>query len=143
MEKTPKIIAIAGHWNPLHCGHLALIDEAKKLGDKLIVIVANDVQAEAKRPKVFMPLQDRMMIMRHIKGVDDVVASIDVSPDIKNTLKMIAPDVLASGCSSDHPDALEEYEVCHNLGIKTLYDVGGDKINSSSILLNDYAKDTM
>lgn len=132
-------VCVSGHFNPLHPGHLLMMEEARKLGDYLVVIVANDIQAQAKRSKVFMPLHDRMMIMRHLKGVDEVVASIDSTPDIKNTLKMVSPDILASGCSEDHPDAIAEKEICDRLNIKTVYNVGGDKIHSSSTLLNKYA----
>ncbi len=137
MGKDIKVV-IAGHFNPAHPGHLLLIEEARKLGSHLTVIVANDIQAQAKRPKVFMPLHDRMMMMNCIKGVDEVVASIDIDSNIKNTLKMVQPDILASGCSEDHPDAIEEREICEKLNIKTVYNVGGDKIHSSSTLLNNY-----
>ncbi len=136
-----KTVAIAGHFNPCHIGHLLLIDGAKKYGDRLIVIVANDSQAKAKRPKVFMPIEDRAMIMYHIKGVDEVVVSIDKDSTVKNTLQFVKPDVFASGCGEDNEDAMEEAGICHDLGIKTVFNVGGDKINSSSVILNNYAKD--
>jgi len=132
-------VAVAGHFNPIHPGHLLMIEEATKLGDYLVVIVANDIQAQAKRPKVFMPIHDRMMIMSHIKGVNEVVASIDTDSSIKNTLKMVKPDILASGCEDTHPDALEEKAICDKLNIKTIYNVGGGKIHSSSTLLQNYA----
>jgi cytidyltransferase-like protein len=114
-----------------------MIAEAKKLGNRLIVIVANDRQAELKRP-CLMPLEERMMIMYNIKGVDEVVASIDTGSDISHTLKMVKPNILASGCSKDHPDAIEEEKICKDLGIKTVYDVGGKKINSSSKILTKW-----
>ena len=139
MGKTK--VAVAGHFNPLHVGHLQMIAEAKLLGDRLIVIVANDRQAQMKRP-CFMPLEERMMIMANIKGVDEVIASIDTDSNIKHTLKMVKPDILASGCDKDHPDAIEENEICKKLGIKTIFNVGGNKINSSGQLLKLYENST-
>lgn len=137
MGKTK--VVVAGHFNPLHVGHLQMIAEAKLLGDKLIVIVANDRQAKMKRP-CLMPLEERMMIMANIKGVDEVVASIDTDSNIKHTLKMVKPDILASGCDKNHPDAIEEAEICKMLGIKTIFNVGGKKINSSSEILKTWEK---
>lgn len=138
-----KVVAVAGHFNPLHIGHLQLINEARTMGDKLIVIVANDTQASLKREPVLIPLEERMQIMRHIKGVDEVVASVDLDSTVKQTLKLVMPDVLASGCDSEHPDALEEAEICHNLGIKTRWNVGGDKIRSSSEILKQYEENKL
>lgn len=131
-------VAIAGHFNPLHVGHLLLIKEAKSLGHKLVVIVANDHQAKLKREPVLFPLQERLAIMENIKGVDEVVASIDTDSSIKETLKLVRPNVLASGCEASHPDAVAEAEICKLLGIETLYRVGGEKIRSSSEILSNY-----
>lgn len=137
-----KVVVIAGHFNPLHVGHLQLLNEARRMGDKLVVIVANDTQAALKRQPVLIPLAERMMIMGHIKGVDQVVASIDTDSTIRETLKLVMPDILASGCDEGHPDAMEEAEICHKLNIKTVWGVGGPKIRSSSSILESYAHPT-
>ncbi len=137
MEK-PTTVAIAGHFNPAHAGHLKLIKEASKLGDRLIVIVANDTQAKLKREPVFISCKDRMEIMSMIKGVDEVFESIDTTPDISKTLAIVKPDIFASGCDENHPDAIEERKTCGKLGITFVYNVGGEKKQSSSILLNNY-----
>lgn len=115
-----------------------MIEEAKKLGDILCVIVANDTQAENKRKPVFMDAEHRKTLMENIKGVNFAVISIDQDTNVCNTLRMLKPDVFASGCSADHPDAIAEQKVCDELGIKTYYNVGGEKINSSSIILKNY-----
>ena len=39
------IVAVSGYFDPLHVGHLEYFKLAKQLGDKLYVIVNNDVQA--------------------------------------------------------------------------------------------------
>jgi len=135
-----KEVVIAGHFNPLHIGHMRLIEAAKNLGDTLTVIVANDNQASMKREPVFITCTDRMYIMSRIKGVDTVVKSIDSTSDISQTLNMVRPDIFASGCDENHPDAIEERKICEQLGIETVYNVGGDKIRSSSELLNKYEK---
>jgi cytidyltransferase-like protein len=133
-----KTVAIAGHFNPLHPGHLKLIADALTYGDRLVVIVANDDQAEIKRSKVFMSATDRMLMVAAIKGVDGVFKSIDTDTNVCQSLRYLIPDVFCSGCGPDHPDAIEEQKVCDALGIKTVYNVGGEKIQSSSKLLHDY-----
>lgn len=115
-----------------------MIRGAKKLGDELVVIVANDLQAERKRSPVFLTAEDRVAVIKGLKEVDYAVVSIDEDTNVCKTLEMISPGVFASGCSSDHPDAIEEQKVCDRLGIKTVYNVGGEKINSSSVILNKY-----
>lgn len=115
-----------------------MIEEAKKLGDVLCVIVANDIQAENKRKPVFMSEDHRKELMENIKGINFAVISIDTDTNVCNTLRMLKPDVFASGCDSTHSDAIAEKKVCDELGIKTYYNVGGEKINSSSVILNGY-----
>jgi cytidyltransferase-like protein len=38
-SKKPVVVAVSGYFNPLHVGHLDMIEKARKLGDKLVVIV--------------------------------------------------------------------------------------------------------
>lgn len=138
MEKSKKTVCVAGHFNPVHIGHLKMIQEAKKLGDKLIVIVANDIQAKHKRNSIFMSEMDRVEIMRSLKDVDEVYLSVDTDTNVCKTLSQINPDIFASGCTANHPDAIEEKKICDDLGIEAVYDIGGNKIRSSSEYLADY-----
>jgi len=137
IRKSSKVV-IAGHFNPTHVGHLNLIEDARTYGDKLIVIVANDEQAKKKRSAIFMPLGERMRLIANIKGVDEVVASVDSDSNVCKSLEMVMPDVFCSGCDESHPDAIAEKEVCDRLGIITVYNVGNKKVRSSSDYLNNY-----
>ena len=131
-------IAIAGHFNPVHLGHIQLIKASKKLGNHLTVIVANDRQARKKRHTVFIPEGERLALVYQLKDVDAVALSIDENTDVCDTLRMIKPDIFASGCDESHPDAIREKIVCDELGIEVVYGVGGEKIRSSSIILENY-----
>lgn len=44
-----KRVIVSGYFNPLHGGHLDMIEAAAKLGDYLIVVVNNDVQQVQKK----------------------------------------------------------------------------------------------
>ena len=67
-----KTVAISGYFDPIHVGHLEYIAEARKLGDKLIVIVNNNHQCVLKKGKPFMDEKDRVIITSSLKDVDEV-----------------------------------------------------------------------
>lgn len=54
-----KIVVISGYFNPIHSGHIDYIQSAKKLGDKLIVIVNNDKQVSLKGSVPFQDEEER------------------------------------------------------------------------------------
>ena len=45
---------------PIHIGHIEYFKLSKNIGDKLMVIVNNDKQAELKKGKAFMPCDERI-----------------------------------------------------------------------------------
>ena len=73
----PKAIIVSGYFNPLHKGHLELFERAKTKGDKLWVIVNNDMQRELKGSKAFMEEDERAIIVKAIGIVDKTLISID------------------------------------------------------------------
>lgn len=122
-------VCTSGFFNPVHVGHIKLMEEAKKLGDYLVVIVNNDEQVKLKGSKVFMNEQERCAIIRALRCVDEVVLSIDKDRTVIETLKMIKPDIFAKGGDSTDTNVPEK-DVCGKL----ILGVGGDKIQSSSWL---------
>ena len=62
-KKNKKIVAVSGGFDPLHIGHVRMFQEAKKLGDKLIVILNNDNWFKAKGKPVFMSHKERKEII--------------------------------------------------------------------------------
>tara|TARA_B100001939_G_scaffold335819_1_gene338203 strand:+ start:638 stop:1039 length:402 start_codon:yes stop_codon:yes gene_type:complete len=125
-----KVVAISGYFDPIHVGHLEYINLAKKLGDKLIVIVNNNHQCNLKKGKAFMDEKDRMKIVSSIKNVDQVFLSIDFDKTVSLSLKKIKPDIFANGGDRTNNE-IPESEVCENFGIKII-DGLGEKIRSSS-----------
>lgn len=129
-----KTVVASGYFNPLHIGHLHYLRAARSLGDKLTVIVNNDKQCQLKG-SIFMNEQERMEIVRSVNVVNDVVLSIDTDESVCQTLNLLKPAVFAKGGDST-PDNIPELSLCRKLGIKTVFGVGGDKIQSSSNLLH-------
>ena len=125
-----KIIATSGYFDPLHVGHIECLELAKKLGDKLIVIINNDFQAKLKKGESFMTEQDRMKIISSLKCVDEVFLSIDKDQSQCESLKFLKPDIFAKG-GDRHIQEIPEVKICNELNIK-IVDGLGEKIRSSS-----------
>jgi len=127
-----RIVAASGYFDPLHIGHVEYLQLAKKLGDKLVVIVNNDEQAKLKNGAVFMPQEERLRVVAALKPVDEVILSIDKDKTVCKTLEMLKPHIFAKGgdrFSSEIPEA----GVCKKNNIQIIDGLGA-KIQASSTL---------
>lgn len=137
-----KVVFVSGYFNPLHGGHLDLIEGARALGDKLIVIVNNDKQQMLKKGKIILDERNRLRLMRALKGVDEVVLSIDEDPPVINTVEMVARQhpgdelIFAQGGDRDSDKVNPEADICRQYGIKVVYGVGGTHKADSSTRIN-------
>tara|TARA_Y100001970_G_C14053962_1_gene760468 strand:- start:329 stop:736 length:408 start_codon:yes stop_codon:yes gene_type:complete len=127
-----KIVATSGYFDPLHVGHLECLEMAKKLGDKLIVIVNSDLQAQLKKGKAFMNEKDRLKIVSALKCVDEVFLSIDKDKSQCESLRHLKPTIFAKGGDRTSGE-IPETKVCNELGIQIIDGLGA-KIRSSSDL---------
>ncbi len=137
-----KVAFISGYFNPLHGGHLDLIEGAAALGDKLIVIVNNDKQQMIKKGKIILDEQNRVRLMKALRAVDEVVLSIDEDPPVIKTVEKIAkahPNdelIFAQGGDRDSDKVNPETDVCAKYNIRIVYGVGGTKKADSSTRIN-------
>jgi len=145
--KKPRIIAVSGGFDPIHIGHVRMFQEAKKMGDKLIVILNNDHWLLKKKGYVFMPQEERREIIKAIAGVDEVVltshgpATEDMS--ICNELKKIRPHIFANGGDRTKKN-IPEIPVCKAIGCKMIFSIGhGGKVQSSSWLVKKINQNKM
>lgn len=144
-----KLVIVSGFFNPLHGGHLDLIESAAKLGDRLLVIVNNDAQQVEKKGKIILDENNRARLMRALRVVDEVVIGIDPAGNhwpSTETLELVAdkyPDdelIFANGGDRPDPTALPgpEAEMCRKKGIKMVFGIGGEtKADSSSRINQD------
>ena len=124
------IVAVSGYFDPLHVGHLEYFKLAKQLGDKLYVIVNNDVQAVLKKQTSFMNENDRLEIIKSLSIVDNAILSIDQDKSVSKTLEKIKPNIFGNGGDQIKGSILEE-DTCIRNNIK-IVDQLGKKIRSSS-----------
>ncbi len=142
-HKKPKVVAVAGGFDPIHIGHIRHLQEAKKLGDRLIVMLASDEAMVTKKGRPFMPFSERKEILEAIGCVDEVIARVDKDETVSETLRHVKPHIFAKG-GDRIPGNMPESEiaVCALEGIEIVYGVGGgEKVQSSSQLTGLYPKD--
>lgn len=147
MRDKDKIVIVSGYFNPVHSGHIKLFESAKKLGNKLIVILNSDNQVKLKGSFPFMSEIERKKIVESIKYVDDVFISIDKDKTVCKTIEKVYKKfskkgvefIFANGGDRKMGDVPED-DVCKSLSIAMKYNIGGGKSQSSSWLIGKAKK---
>ena len=92
-----RIVMTNGCFDILHAGHVAYLEEAKALGDRLVVAVNDDASVErlkgAGRP--VNHLEDRMAVLAGLAAIDWVVPFGEDTP--ADLISRLLPDVLVKG----------------------------------------------
>lgn len=137
MWSKRKVVVVSGGLDPIHCGHVRLIQEAATYG-KLYVVINNDNWLYKKKGFVFMPEEERLEIVNAIKGVSFVMLSFH-DTDCKDMtvckeLAFLKPDIFCQGGDRTIGNNPEK-DLCERLGIEVIYNVGGVKVQSSSWLV--------
>jgi len=140
-----RVVVISGFFNPIHCGHIDYIRAAASIGDKLIVIVNNDKQVRLKGTVPFMGEEDRLKIVSNIKGVNSAVIAIDEDGTVCESVRVeyykhhtdyfFTSMVFANG-GDRKEGGIPEDILKDELGIGMIYNVGGEKTESSSSLIS-------
>ncbi len=140
MKEGKKVVCVSGYFNPLHIGHIALFNNAKALGDYLVVIVNSDNQVKLKGSVPFMDEKERAEIISNLRMVDEVLISIDEDKSVCKSVAAVSPDIFANGGDRKTGDDILEKEVCDELGIEMVFGVGGnEKQQASSQLIKKAA----
>ena len=139
-SERKKTVAVSGGMDPIHVGHVRMIQAAADIGD-VIVILNSDEWLKDKKGYCFMSWEERAEIIRAIRGVVSVVSTVDeVDNTVCNTLRNLKKDVdldyFANG-GDRIKSTTPEMKVCEEIGVKMLWNMGGGKIQSSSTLVNN------
>ena len=139
----PNIILISGGFDPIHSGHIKLINDASKYGD-VIVLLNSDEWLRNKKGKEFLSFDERKIIMKNIKGVIDVIEFEDSDKTcidgIKKAKSLYKNNIIKFANGGDRNNkTTPETEFCDKNDIETLFGIGGnDKSNSSSWILKKW-----
>jgi len=130
-----KTICVSGYFTVLHTGHITMFEEAKKLGDKLIVIVNNNSQQINKKGKLIHDANDIKYIIERLNMVDEVIIAIGEEKSVCKTLEALKPDIFANG-GDRTSENIPEIATCEKNNIEMIYGIGKEKTNSSSELIS-------
>ena len=132
-----KKIALSGAFDPVHVGHVRMIQAAAEVGD-VIIIANSDAWLQRKKGYIFMPWTERAEILSAFKGVTMVVEAKDddnsVCASITDLKKSIDLDFFGNGGDRKTSNT-PEISLCNALGVDLLWNLGGEKIQSSSELV--------
>ena len=141
-KRKPVVVVVSGGFDPIHAGHVRLFEEAKKLGDKLVVILNNDNWLKKKKGYVFMPQREGKEVIEALRAVDKVILTghrpnpRDMT--VSRELRVLRPNIFANGGDRTAKNTPEK-AACRAVACKVVYNLGrGGKVQSSSWLLNAF-----
>jgi D-beta-D-heptose 7-phosphate kinase/D-beta-D-heptose 1-phosphate adenosyltransferase len=92
-----RIVFTNGCFDILHAGHVGYLEQARKLGDRLIVAINADSSVTRLKGegRPINPVDRRMAVLAGLEAVDWVVSFEDDTPE--RLLELIRPDILVKG----------------------------------------------
>jgi FAD synthetase len=88
-------VMATGVFDILHTGHLRYLEEAKRLGDELIVVVATDATVRREKHEPITPEKMRLELVQALKPVDR--AFLGREGDMFDIVLEVSPDIIALG----------------------------------------------
>ena len=100
MPGSRKRVMAAGVFDLLHLGHLHYLEEARRLGDELVVVVATDEMVRRRKHTPIIAQEDRLAMVKGLKPVDDAILG-DPHDQLKS-VERLKPDIIALGYDDYH-----------------------------------------
>jgi len=116
-------VFVSGCFDILHAGHIHFLEDAKLLGDHLTVCFAsNEVLMLAKKRKPSIPEDNKMVILKALRCVDDVVMSSNLDPvfDFTDHIERIKPDIVAVTEDDIHAEEKKKFLDKYNIKLVVL-----------------------
>lgn len=136
-----KIVICTGGYDPIHSGHIAYLEAARKLGHMLIVGINSDAWLERKKGRAFMPWAERAAIVRNLKMVHSVIAYDDSDGSSCAAIEWVRneypdDDIIFANGGDRTKDNIPEMIFDD---VEFVFGVGGEnKANSSSWILEEW-----
>lgn len=106
-----RVVFTNGCFDLLHVGHITLLDQARRMGDRLVVAVNSDrsVRGLKGRRRPLVREQDRTQVLAALAAVDAVVVFDEATP--LRVIESLRPDVLVKGGDYSESDVVGAAEV--------------------------------
>jgi len=137
-----KISVVSGGFDPLHSGHINLLESAAAHGDILVVLLNSDDWLTRKKGRPFMPFEERALIIERMHMVDNVYGVDDNDNSVTKGLEQVRNafghdhDYVFCNGGDRGKDNIPEMQVD---GYEFKFSVGGEhKANSSSWILKEW-----
>jgi D-beta-D-heptose 7-phosphate kinase/D-beta-D-heptose 1-phosphate adenosyltransferase len=143
-----KVVLVTGGFDPIHSGHIAYFKAARELGDHLVVGLNSDDWLTRKKGRPFMPIEERIAIVKELECVDEVI-TFDDSDDTACaaifyvlSTKGTSWDVVFANGGDRTKENIPEMDIFGDRkDVNFAFGVGGeDKKNSSSWILKKWDK---
>lgn len=115
-----KDVMISGGFDPLHCGHLALIREARSIagpGAMVYCVVDSDEYVSSKH-RLQQPQIERLEIIRSLKDVNEAVSGNTKDGNCNDWLEVLRPDIYLVGPDKTDLSNIPEFNYCEAIHIE-------------------------
>jgi len=115
----PVVVATSGCFDVLHAGHVSMLSAARRLGDKLVVLLNSDASIRRlKGPsRPLVPAHDRARVLSALSCVDEVIVFDDDTPT--EAIRQLKPNLWVKG--GDYAGArLPEEEALKECGARAV-----------------------
>jgi|TARA_B100000085_G_scaffold72606_1_gene65042 D-beta-D-heptose 7-phosphate kinase/D-beta-D-heptose 1-phosphate adenosyltransferase len=141
-----KTVLVTGGFDPIHSGHISYLREASKLGKRLIVGLNSDDWLARKKGRAFLPYEERKQIVEGLEMVDSSLLFNDDDDSACDAIDKILRDttdtvVFANGGDRNGENTPEYIKYKNHPDVEFAFNVGGEKTNSSSWILNRWRND--
>ena len=138
-----NVVVVSGGFDPVHSGHIKLINSAKLLGDILIVGINSDDWLIRKKGKFFMPWQERYAVISNLKAVDYAINFNDDDGTALHLLELVRQtwqdDHIIFANGGDRNTSNNNEARFEDDNFEFAFGVGGNyKSNSSSSILEQW-----
>ena len=124
-NKRP-VVAVSGGFDPVTSGHVAMILDAAKIGD-VVVLLNSDEWCARKRwtGSCFLPWERRRLVLMEIPGGKAVWGVDDADDTVCAALEELKPDYFGNGADRTVENT-PEVSLCKKMGIGTLWFLGSE-----------------
>jgi cytidyltransferase-like protein len=141
---TDSIVIVSGGFDPVHSGHIKMIEDARQYG-RVVIALNSDEWLIQKKGQPFMPFAERKAVLNQFKNILSVIEFDDsdgsATDSIQKVLDMFPNNnvIFANGGDRNDKNIPELDNFVDNTRVSFKFGVGGtDKANSSSWILQEW-----